>query len=64
MLGFVSQYYIPENITSLNYHCNVFWPCAAIIIAAAIKKHCSYGNNCVIRFHDGDLEHSVIKEKK
>ena len=41
-----------------------FRPYVAIIIAAAIKKDCSYRNNCVIRLHDGDLEHSLIKEKK
>ena len=27
------------------------------------KKDCSYRNNCGIRLHDGDLEHSLIKEK-
>ena len=41
-----------------------FWPCVAIIIAAAIKKDCSYRNNCGIQLHDGDLEHSLMKEKK
>ena len=34
------------------------------MIAAAIKKDCSYRNNCGIRSHDGDLEHSLMKEKK
>ena len=57
------QLYIPESITLLNCQCNVFWPCVAIIIAAAIKKDCSYRNNCGIRLHDGDLEHSLMKEK-
>ena len=32
-------------------------------IAAAIKKDCSYRNKCGIRLHDGDLEHSLMKEK-
>ena len=41
-----------------------FWPCVAIIIAAAIKKNGSYRNNCGIRLHDGDLEHISMKEKK
>ena len=40
-----------------------FWPCVAIIIAATIKEDCSYRNNCGIRLHDGDLEHSLMKEK-
>ena len=39
-------------------------PYVAIIIAAAIKKDCSYRNNCGIRLHAGDLEHSLMKEKK
>ena len=56
--------YIPESITSLNCQCNVFRPYVAIIIAAAIKKDCSYRNNCGIRLHAGDLEHSLMKEKK
>ena len=33
-------------------------------MAAAIKKDCSYRNNCGIWSHDGDLEHSLMKEKK
>ena len=41
-----------------------FWPCVAIIIAAAITKGCSYRNDCGIRLHDSDLEHSLIKKKK
>ena len=41
-----------------------FSPCAATAIAAAIKKGCNYRSNCGIRFHDGDLEHSLMKEKK
>ena len=57
------QLYITESITLLNCQCNVFWPCVAIIIAAAIKKDCSYRNNCGIRLHAGDLEHSLMKEK-
>ena len=42
----------------------MFFDCVAIIIAAAIKKDCSYRNNCGIRLHDGDLEHDLMKEKK
>ena len=56
--------YIPESITSLNCQCNVFWSCVAIIIAATIKKDCSYRKNCGIPWHAGDLEHSLMKEKK
>ena len=56
--------YISESVTLLNCRCNVFWSCVAIIIAAAIKKDCSCRNNCGFRLHDGDLEHSLIKEKK
>ena len=40
-----------------------WWLCVAIIIAAAIKNDCSYRNRCVIWLHDGDLEHSLMKEK-
>ena len=58
------QLYIPESITFLNCQCNVFWPYVAIIIAAAIKKDCSYKNICSIRSHAGDLEHSLMKERK
>ena len=58
------QLYISESITLLNCQCNVFWPSAAIIIAAAIKNDCSYRNNYGIRLHDGDLEHSLLKVKK
>ena len=36
----------------------------AIIIATAIKEDCSYRNNCGIQLHAGDLEHSLMKEKK
>ena len=39
-------------------------PYVAIIITAAIKKDCSYRNNCGIRLLAGDLEHSLMKEKK
>ena len=39
--------------------CNV-----AIILAAAVKKDCSYRDNYGIRLHAGDLEHSLMKEKK
>ena len=53
-----------ESITFLNCQCNVFWPYVAIIIAAAVKKDCSYRNNCGIQLHAGDLEHSLMKEKK
>ena len=28
------------------------------------EKACSYRNNCGIRLHDADLEHSLMKEKK
>ena len=28
------------------------------------KKDCSYWNNCGVRLHDSNLEHSLIKEKK
>ena len=28
------------------------------------EKACSYRNNCGIRLHDADLEHSLVKEKK
>ena len=36
----------------------------AIIIAAFLKKDCSYRNNCGIRMHDADLEHALMKKKK
>ena len=39
-------------------------PCVAIIIAAPIKKDCSYRNYCGIQLHDGDLESSLKKEKQ
>ena len=58
------QLYIPESITFLNCQCNLFLPCVAAIIAAAFKKNCSYRNNCSIRLHAGDLEYSLMKEKK
>ena len=41
-----------------------FWPCVAMIIAAAIKKGCSYRNNRYHWLHGSDLEHSLMKEKK
>ena len=53
------QNYIPEGINLLNYQCNVFWSSIAIIIAVFFKKR----NNCGIRLHDADLQHSLIKEK-
>ena len=28
------------------------------------KKDCNYRNNCGIQLHDGDLKHSLMKEKK
>ena len=28
------------------------------------KKDCNYRNNCGIRLHDADLEHSPMKKKK
>ena len=55
---------ITESITFLNCQWNVFWPYVAIMITAAIKKECSYRNNCGIRLHASDLEHSLTKEKK
>ena len=36
----------------------------AIIIAAFLKKDCSFRNNCGIRMHDADLEHALMKKKK
>ena len=33
-------------------------------MAADIKKDCSYRNSWSIRLHAGDLEHSLMKEKK
>ena len=56
--------HIPESITLLNCQCNAFLPYVAIITAAGFKKDCSYINNFGIRSHDGNLEHSLIKEKK
>ena len=53
-----------SSITFINCQCNVFWPCVAIITAAAIKKDYRYRNNCGIWLHAGDLEHSLMKEKK
>ena len=38
-------------------------PCVAFIIAADIKKDSSFRNNSGIRLLDGDLEHSLMKEK-
>ena len=58
------QLYILESIGLLNCQCKLFWPCVAIIKAAAIKQDCSCINNCGIRLDDGDLEHSLMKEKK
>ena len=52
--------HIPENIT---VSAMFFLPYVAIITAAAFKKDCSYINKFVIRSHDGDLEHSLMKEK-
>ena len=57
------QLYIPESITLLDCLYNVLWSCGAVMVAAAIKKDCSYRNNCGIRLQDGDLEHSLMKEK-
>ena len=57
------QLHIPVSITFLNCQCNVFGLYVAIIIAAAIKKDCSYRNNCSIRLQAGDFEHSLMKEK-
>ena len=34
------------------------------MIAVAIKKDCSYRNNCALRLHAADLEHSPTKETK
>ena len=58
------QLYIPESVALLNCQCNAFWPYVAIIIAATIKKDCSYRNNCGIRLYAGDLGHSLMKENK
>ena len=33
-------------------------------MAVAIKKDSRYRNNCGIRLHAADLEHSLMKEKK
>ena len=63
--SFVSklQLYIPESITLHNCQCNVFGPCVTLIIAEAIGKDSSHKSNCGTRLHDGDLEHSLMKEK-
>ena len=41
-----------------------FWPSIATIIAAFLKKDCSYRKNCGFQFCDADLKHSLTKEKK
>ena len=51
---------MPESIT---VSAMFFLPYVAIITAAAFKKDCSYINKFGIRSHDGDLEHSLMKEK-
>ena len=33
-------------------------------MATPIKKDCSNRNNCGVRTYDGDLGHSLVKEKK
>ena len=42
----------------------MFFDHVAIIMATFSKKDWNYRNNCVIRLHDADLEHSLMKEKK
>ena len=43
----------------------MFFDYVAIIIVGAIKKDCSaIETTAVIRLHAGDLEHSIMKERK
>ena len=42
----------------------MFFDHVAIIMATFSKKDWNYRNNCAIRLHDADLEHSLVKEKK
>ena len=58
----ISVIFLPHMV--FGAMCNVYWPFVAIIITAAVKKACSHRNNCGILLHDGDLEHSLTKEKK
>ena len=55
--------YIPESITFFNCQCHDFWLRVAIIIDVPIKKDCTNRENCGIQLLDGDLEHSLMKEK-
>ena len=34
------------------------------MIAAFLKEDCSYRNNCGIRLHGADLEHSLMKKNR
>ena len=58
------QLYILDSITLLNCQCNVFLTMCSYYNSYFFKKDCSYRNNCGIQLHDGDLEHSIMKEKK
>ena len=58
------QLYILDSITLLNCQCNVFLTMCSYYNSYFLKKDCSYRNNCGIQLHDGDLEHSIMKEKK
>ena len=71
---FFSFSYLRRSLLPQNYSClhmpesitvsaMFFLPYVAIITAAAFKKDCSYINKFGIRSHDGDLEHSLMKEK-
>ena len=53
------QLRMSEGITLLNCQCNAFWSSIAIITAGFLKK--GYRNNCCIRLHHADLEHSLMK---
>ena len=51
----------PESITLLN--CQCFLTMYSYYNSCFFEKDCIYKNNCVIRLHDADLEHSLMKEK-
>ena len=53
-----------QSITLLNCQCNVFLTMYSYYNSCFLKKDCSYRNNCGIRMHDADLEHSLMKENK
>ena len=55
--------YIPGSITLLNCQCDVFLPYVAIIITAFLKKAAAT-EATGIRLHDGELEHSLMREEK